>query len=245
MVRGAIFDLGSTLIYNHYNNDWPRLRPRMIADMAAELQAQGLALDSEAFTATYARNVADFDAQRQTHFKEITTDYILRKTLDDLAMPLNGLNASRAIAAYYAYSETQWAAMPHAHETLAELQQRGLPLAIISNAADEANVQRLIDNHRLRGYFDPIIVSAAVGIRKPNPKIFQPVIEAWRLPPQEIVMIGDTLGADVLGAKNAGLKSVWVTMQADTPYNTAHRHTILPDATATSLAELPAILESF
>jgi putative hydrolase of the HAD superfamily len=244
MVRGAIFDLGSTLIYNHYDNDWPRLRPRMIADLAADLRAQGLAIDPGAFAAAYARNLADFDAQRQTHFKEITTEYVLRKTLDDLGLSLNGLNAARAVAAYYAYSESQWTAMPHVHETLQELQRRGLRLALISNAADDANVQRLIDNQNLRGYFDPIIVSAAAGIRKPNPKIFQPVIEGWGLPPSEIVMIGDTLGADVLGAKNAGLKSVWVTMQADTPSNIAHRHTIVPDAVAASLAELPAILDS-
>ena len=41
-----------------------------------------------------------------------------------------------------------------------------------------------------------------------------------------------------------GFKSIWVTMESDTPYNAAHQHTILPDATAASLAELPNLIEA-
>ncbi len=245
MLRGAIFDLGSTLISNDYNNNWSKLRPRMIADLIAELQAQRLVFDPEPFAGAFTRTFNDFDAQRQTHFKEITSEYVLRTVLNELNIPPDGLDFPRALAAYFAFSETLWKPMPHVHETLAELgsARLGLKLAIVSNAADTANVQRLIDNHRLRRYFDPIVVSAAVGVRKPNPRIFAPVLEAWPIPPAEIVMIGDTLGADTLGAKHAGMKSVWVTMEADTPSNEAHRHTIIPDAIANSLAELPEILE--
>lgn len=133
--------------------------------------------------------------------------------------------------------------MPHVHETLRLLQQGGLKLAIVSNAADSANVQRLIDNAALRPYFDPIIISANVGVRKPNPRIFDPVLKTWGFATNEVVVIGDTLGADILGAKNAHMKNIWVTMQADTPYNTAHRETILPDAVCDSLDQLPAILQ--
>lgn len=246
MLRGAIFDLGSTLISNDYNNQWHRLRPRMVADLIADLEAQGLALDPAPFAEAFARIFAEFDAQRQTHFKEVTSDYILRATLTELNIQPDSLDFPRALAAYFAFSESLWTPMPRVYETLDELAsaRRGLKLALVSNAADNANVQRLIDNHHLRSYFDPIVVSAAVGVRKPNPRIFAPVLEAWQIPPAEIVVIGDTLGADTLGAKNAGMKSVWVTMEADTPGNDAHRHTIIPDAVAGSLAELPAILES-
>lgn len=245
MLRGAIFDLGSTLISNEYNNQWFKLRPRMVADLIADLEAQGLALDPASFAEAFSRIFADFDAQRQTHFKEVTSDYILRATLSELNIQPDGLDFPRALAAYFAFSESLWRPMPHVYETLDELAsaRRGLKLAIVSNAADNANVQRLIDNHRLRSYFDPIVVSAAVGVRKPNPRIFSPVLRAWQIPPAEIVVIGDTLGADTLGAKNAGMKSVWVTMEADTPYNDAHRHTIIPDAVAASLEELPELLE--
>lgn len=243
MLRGVIFDLGSTLLSHEYNNRWSALRPRLIAELIRDLHAQGLQFDNDAFAGTYTRNIADFDAQRQTHFREITSEFVLRATFADLHLSPNGLDVPCALAAYFGPSEALWKPMPRVHETLGALRARGLPLAIVSNAADNANVQRIIDNHNLRPYFDPIVVSAAVGVRKPNPRIFDPVLSAWGIPPAGIVMIGDTLGADVLGARNAGMKSVWVTMEADTPDNEAHRDTIVPDAVASSLDQLPAILE--
>ena len=242
MLRGAIFDLGSTLISNEYNNRWAALRPRMVAALTGELHAQGLAFDDAVFAEAYLRTFNDFDEQRQTHFKEITTEFVLGETFKTLRFQPNGLDFGRALAAFFAPSEALWRPMPQVHETLAALRERGLKLAIVSNAADEANVQRLIDNQNLRPYFDPIVVSAAVGVRKPNPRIFEPVLKAWGFAPAEIVMIGDTLGADILGARHLGFRSIWVTMESDTPYNAAHLYTIRPDAVAASLAELPGLI---
>jgi HAD superfamily hydrolase (TIGR01662 family) len=243
MLRGAIFDLGSTLLSNQYNNRWSELRPAMIAALVSDFRAQGTALDDLKFASVFTRMFAEFDVQRQTHFKEITTEYVLRSALNALELDPGGLNVARGLAAYFAPSEALWKPMPAVYEAIEALRDQGLRLAIVSNAADNDNVQRLIDNHRLRAYFDPIVVSAAVGVRKPNPRIFDPVFRAWNFAPSELVMIGDTLGADILGARNAGMKSVWVTMEADTPDNDAHRHTIVPDAVAGSLAELRSLLE--
>lgn len=243
MLRGLIFDLGSTLLYNENDNNWGKLRPQMVADLLIDLKAQGLNVDEKKFSQTFIHNIEDFDAQRQTHFKEITTEYILSITFEQLNLNINTVNVARALSAFFAFSEKTWRLMPHVHDTLRQLQGGGYKMAIISNAADNANVQRLIDNAQLRSYFDPILVSAAVGIRKPNPRIFDPVIKAWDILPNEIVMIGDTLGADILGAKHANMKSIWVTMQADTPYNHAHRETIAPDAICESLDQLPAIIQ--
>jgi HAD superfamily hydrolase (TIGR01662 family) len=243
MLQGVIFDLGSTLLSHQYSNRWSELRPAMIASLLEELQTQGLSIDAPKFAAAFTHTFVDFDGQRQTHFKEITTEYVLRAALQTLAVPPNGLDFARCLAAYFSISEAMWTPMPHVYETIETLRGRGLRLAIVSNAADDANVQRIIDNHRLRPWFDPIVVSAAAGIRKPNPRIFEPVLAAWALRPAQVVMIGDTLGADILGAHNAGMKSIWVTMEAGTPDNEAHRHTIIPGAVAASLAEIPALLE--
>jgi HAD superfamily hydrolase (TIGR01509 family) len=245
MLRGVIFDLGSTLVSHEYYNRWPDLRPKMIEALAADLRQQGLSLDNAAFGDAFSRNFYDFDSQRQTHFKEITSEYTLRATLDALKFSPDRIDFPRALAAFFAPSEALWTPMPGVYTTLDTLRERGLKLAIVSNAADNANVQRMIDNANLRPYFDPIVVSAAAGIRKPNPLIFQPVLAAWGIPPAEIAMVGDTLGADVLGAQHIGMKSVWVTMEADTPANIAHKDTILPDAVIESLDKLPSILDRF
>jgi HAD superfamily hydrolase (TIGR01662 family) len=246
MLRGLIFDLGSTLLYSEHDHNWGVILPRMRADLLAHLQAAGYSLDAPTFLNRLAAKYAEFDRQRQTDWVEYTTEWILTTTLAELgAPPLTPPLLEQALRAYYAFSESHWKPMPGVHETLRQLTDVGYRLAIISNASDNANVQRLIDNAHLRSYFDPIIVSAAVGLRKPNPKIFDRVLGPWGLAPNECVMIGDTLGADILGAQMAGLRHVWLTAHAQHAANVAHRGNILPEAEIAALTDLPALLHQW
>ncbi len=114
---------------------------------------------------------------------------------------------------------------------------------MVSNTADDANVQYLVDKIQVRSFFDRIVTSAALGIRKPNPRIFLPILDHWKIPPEQVAMVGDTLGADILGARNAGLFSIWVTRHAESAGNRAHRDTIHPDAVIESLKDLPGLLD--
>jgi FMN phosphatase YigB (HAD superfamily) len=54
-------------------------------------------------------------------------------------------------------------------------------------------------------------------------------------------MVGDTLGADILGARNSGIFSIWIRRRANTPGNRAHVDNILPDAQIDTLSELPGL----
>jgi putative hydrolase of the HAD superfamily len=246
MLRGVIFDLGSTLLYTEHDHNWGVVLPRMRADMLAHLRAAGYALDGPEFLNRMSAKFAEYDRQRQTDWVEYTTEWILKATLEEMGAPPPSPHlVASALAAYYAYSESQWRLMPGVHETLQALAARGFRLALISNASDAGNVHRLIDNARLRAYFDPILVSAAVGIRKPNPRIFEMVLARWGLEPGECLMVGDTLGADILGAQMAGLRNVWLTSHANHPANVAHRGNILPEAEIAALAELPALVEKW
>jgi HAD superfamily hydrolase (TIGR01549 family) len=243
MIRGVIFDLGSTLIYSVHDQNWGAVMPRMQADLLAYLNAHGYALTPDAFFSRLRANYAVFDQQRQTDWVEYTASYLITTTLADLGAPAPTPDLlAEAVRAYFAYSETFYQPMPNAHETLRDLRAAGLRLGLISNASDAGNVQRLIDNAGLREYFDPILVSAAVGLRKPNPRIFELALDAWGLPPASVVMVGDTLGADILGAQLAGLRHVWLSARADGPANRAHRGNITPEAEIQALAELLPLL---
>jgi FMN phosphatase YigB (HAD superfamily) len=59
-------------------------------------------------------------------------------------------------------------------------------------------------------------------------------------------MVGDTLGADILGANNLGIASVWINRRVVMrPDNLAHDDTILPKATISALSELPGLLQAW
>jgi HAD superfamily hydrolase (TIGR01509 family) len=144
----------------------------------------------------------------------------------------------------YAVSQSHWQPDPETLPTLRKLQEQGYRLGIISNAGDDTDVQALVDKAQIRPLCDFVLTSAAVGIRKPNPRIFHMGLDQWGARPEQAVMVGDTLGADILGAQNAQIYAVWLTRWADTPGNHAHADTIQPDASIRSLASLPALLQS-
>ena len=96
--------------------------------------------------------------------------------------------------------------------TLAALQQRGFLLGVVSNRLWGGKpFQEDLQTLGLLNYFDPpnIAISADLGIRKPNPAIFQHALHALSVPPEQAVMVGDSLTADIAGAQALGIFSIW------------------------------------
>ncbi len=243
-IRGVIFDLGSTLI--EFRGDWGDIFRRMSADLITYLRDHDFHLDFEKFDQRYQEVVDQFYTRGQQDWIEYTAEHTLRSVLAEFGyagVPQNIVQG--ALSAAYAFGETLWQPFGDTYRTLDVLQESGYKIGLISNARDASNVERLIDNVRLRPWLDPIVISANAGVRKPNPRIFKIVLETWQLPPDQVVMVGDMLGADILGARNAGIRGVWATMQTEREANAAHAHTISPDATIASLSELPALLENW
>jgi HAD superfamily hydrolase (TIGR01549 family) len=240
MIQGVIFDLGGTLLQSHFDGQWDLAFPRMDADLLAALEVLGYALDSETFTQRFGAIFTALDAQCQADWREVTAAQVLSQTLADLgAPPLSPADQAQALRAYYAYTESIWRPMPGVYEVLPQLLAAGRKLAIISNANDSDNAERLIDAVNLRGYFDPILISSTVGIRKPAPQIFNLVLDHWGLPASACVMVGDTLSTDILGAQLAGLHSIWLVRDP------ARRGNVTPEAEIAALADLPKALDAW
>jgi 2-haloalkanoic acid dehalogenase type II len=240
-IKGVLFDLGGTLI--HFQGAWPDVMQAANEELLAYLQEAGFSVDEATFTDEFKRRLEEYYVQRESEFIEYTTGLVLRTLLQDLGNSQVEAEALRpALKRLYAVSQAHWQREDDALATLQSLKAAGYRLGIISNAGDDEDVQTLVDNAGIRDYFDFVLSSASCGVRKPNPRIFELALEKLNLHPTEAAMVGDTLGADILGARNAGLKSVWITRRADTPDNHDHDGTIQPDATIATLAELPAAL---
>ena len=88
-------------------------------------------------------------------------------------------------------------------------------------------------------YFEQSFVSQDLGHNKPSKAYFDAAFA--RIPgfdPDECLMVGDSLTSDILGGKNAGLRTVWV----NPGHKTAPEH-LKPDYEIEFLADLPALLE--
>lgn len=241
--QAIIFDLGSTLIY--FDGIWPEVFAEADQALINYLQSRGLNLDEREFAKAFRTRLNEYYQQREAEFIEYTTAHQLKELLKSYGYPEVSDGTLRlGLEKLYAVSQAHWHAEEDAIPTLETLRQQGYRMGIVSNAGDDADVQKLVSQTDLTPYFDYVLSSAACGIRKPNPRIFEFALSHWGLLPDQAIMVGDTLGADILGARNAGIFSIWITRRADTPANQSHADTIHPDATIETLAELPVFLES-
>ena len=77
-----------------------------------------------------------------------------------------------------------------------------------SNSVYKRQVSRLIKAN-LYNFFDGIFVSDTLGYEKPDRKFFEKIIDQIDFNKNEVIMIGDSLKSDIVGAKNAQIKSIW------------------------------------
>ena len=122
--------------------------------------------------------------------------------------------AAKATALNRAYTEhlaTHADVIPGAEEALQELAEVATMIAV-SNGTESVERGRL----KLSGfekYFDDIFISEAVGVSKPNPKIFQMAMRKLGIEHSDkVLVVGDSLSADIQGGVNAGLDTCWVNM---------------------------------
>jgi putative hydrolase of the HAD superfamily len=110
--------------------------------------------------------------------------------------------------AYPAFRRAVPALDPDAESTLSDL-GRDHRLALVTNGAPDVQREKL-GRTTLSSHFAAIVISADIGIGKPDPRIFQAALDILGVPAAEAVMVGDSLERDIAGARRAGLRTVWL-----------------------------------
>jgi putative hydrolase of the HAD superfamily len=185
--------------------------------------------------------------QREQDQLELPMHGFVLHALDGLAQtPLAKEQVIAAIHEMYLVTEKYWKLEPDTVETLNKLKDSGYQLGLITNASDAWDVNNLIDNNNLRNFFTAIVISAEEGYRKPDRRIFERAAERMQLGFHQMAMVGDTLQADILGAKQCGMKTVWISRRAeDAREMLKARSDLAPDGEIHALLELPDLVESW
>jgi putative hydrolase of the HAD superfamily len=146
----------------------------------------------------------------------------------DLAAELGERFPQERRKAPFVYEET--------FEVLDELKDN-YQLILITNGSPNLQNSKLALTPELIPYFDHIVISGDFGKGKPDPSIFEHALSRLSLQKEEVIMVGDNLMTDILGANRAGIKSVWINRhQRD-------RNDVIPTYEIQHLEELFTILK--
>jgi phosphoglycolate phosphatase len=159
-----------------------------------------------------------------------------------IGLPLSDAETDAALARFYpVYAEASSAGRglyPGAVELLSNLSERGIPLALCTNKAEEITAIAL-DALGIRRYFRNIVGAREDLPKKPDPAALRAAFEPLDAPsPADVIMIGDS-AADIGAAKAAGCRSIAI----------AHGYARVPvaklgaDTTVENLSEVPAAIE--
>jgi HAD superfamily hydrolase (TIGR01549 family) len=135
---------------------------------------------------------------------------------------------------------------PDVLETLAWLRDRGFRLASITNRGYSGpRFHEEMSELGLSELFEHVAVSCDVGYMKPHPRLFQYALEQVGVAAEAAVMVGDSLRADVEGAKTLGMVAVWRRPPAGEPLEPAtdapEAGPITPDYVIDEIGELKSL----
>ena len=118
---------------------------------------------------------------------------------------------------------------------LAALRERGIPVAILSNGWSPLQEHKA----RLVGFDGPVLVSDAIGVRKPAYAAFLRLERALGVPSARIAYVGDDPVPDMCGALSAGMRAVWLDAEQRTyPQDIAE-----PSARIAALLEILTLVQ--
>lgn len=230
-IQGVIFDYGGTIDTN--SRHWAEV----LWEKYKELQVP---VDKPVFREAYVHGERTLARQPLVKPEDNFYDVLRIKTRVQMDWLVeNGIlprektvaenYASRIADACYAYVLEVLKRTRPVVKTLSEHYK----LVLVSNFY--GNIQAVLKDFGLDGFFSRIVESSVVGVRKPDPAIYRLGVEAMGLPAGQVLVVGDSFSKDVVPAKKVGCKVAWLKGEG---WGNEETDDSLPDVVITDLPDL-------
>lgn len=228
-VKAIFFDLGETLVTQNIEDN-------LVTMKALEQISKILPLNkspSELF-AIYKQGYKVNEAFRTKHHVEIPIQAWMTKLLKRVLgrEPEDDLLKEAIKIVVLARAENA-VVFADSKPILEKLSKRMIKLGVVSNVSSHDVAVEILRKVELLDYFDTIVTSALVGIRKPDPGIFLYALMQFKLQPRDAVIVGDSERHDIWGGAITGMKTVLVSKKPAAESIADHRLSNLDEAFAT------------
>jgi len=214
-LEGIFFDLyGTLLVYGNMKQAWSD----WLSTFYDLLKKQGLNISREAFS-------KECDGFFSTDEPVAGGDHltVLECRIKSLCQRLNlqpGHKELRHIADTIAEAwQNHITIDPETIPVLSSL-KRNKTIGLVSNFDHPPHVRNILADYKLEAFFDTIIISGDVRVKKPSPAIFSFALEQTGLSKNEVIYVGDT-NEDVDGAMAAGIRPIFLARPVQGTDNTA------------------------
>jgi len=228
-VKAIFFDLGETLVTQNIEDNLVTMKAlEEISTILPRYKSP-----SDLFT-IYKQGYKVNEVFRTKHHVEIPIQawmvQLLRRTLG--REPEDGF-VEEAIRIIVSARAENAVVFPDSKPLLEKLSKRRIKLGIISNVSSHDVAAEILRKVGLLEYFDTVVTSALVGIRKPDPGIFLYALMQFKLQPREAVIVGDSERHDVWGGSITGMKTILVSKRPVTDSLADYRFSSLAEVSAT------------
>jgi len=203
-INGIFFDLyGTLLVYGNMDAAWSD----WLSEFHEQLRLHGLTRSIESFAKSCDQFFGKDEPTPRQHnmtvfeqrIQNLCSDLKLNLTAEDITEIAN-----KIAGAWQKHIPLDTEAL-HVLQTLHPSKK----LALISNFDHPPHIHSVLSKLGLTSLFDSVVISAEVGIKKPDPRIFDAALAQTGMKPEEVVYVGDTED-DTKAARDAGIVPILI-----------------------------------
>jgi putative hydrolase of the HAD superfamily len=207
--KAVLIDYGGTLV-EELGYD-PRAGAELLLSRAI-IRPPGATLDAVVERAN--RVTREVSSRRMQFQIETPWPSLTRLIYDDFGVEFGEALGELELAFWKASVKSR--PIPGAAEALDAFHRHGVRIGVVSNSSFGPEIIHYeLDRHGVASFVSFVMVSADYAVRKPNRLLFEVAASRIGADPADIWFIGDSLEADVAGARAAGMTSVWLRPAGD------------------------------
>lgn len=254
LIEAVLFDFGGTLVQPR--KSWPEIRKEGVRVTYNFLMKRGLKKSFDEYARANEKVFKRYTEMEAAEGRDIPDILKYGELITELFPSLSRREQLKLAAetndVFWAVTAKAQTPSRRVQFALRRLRSMGLRMAIISNHHNGKSLREMLRSFGMRHYFDVVIVSEEVGVRKPNPKIFRICLSKLRLRRNQVIFVGDSLLYDIVGARAAEIISVLYAEGAadelETPRDrngvkTQKNPGVMPDFVIGDLSGLPRVIE--